>query len=303
MNISAKIISHSYGQARDIITYEITLPKVLLAEFNTHRVLSRNFSSSRAIPTEKVVMGDYFEPLFYGKNQPGMVAYNELISDIGEAELLWKTAVDYNRKVSLELHHLGLHKQWSNRCNDWHAMAKGVVTGTDWDNFFALRDHEDAQPEIRELARVMKAELTASVPYLIGAGEWHLPYIDRVRHAETGELLYFVASEPSGHAAFYCLSDAIRISISCCAQVSYRKSDDSLEKANRIYDMLNIGSLDKPSHLSPLEHQATPIFSSCGLTNQPFASNTWEPGITHVTRSGKLMSGNFSEFIQYRQLI
>lgn len=298
MKISAKIIAHSRGPVNDISTFEIVLPKVLLAEFNTHRMLSRNFSSSRAIPTKDASAGDYFEPLVYGKNQPGMVASNEQIYEAAAASDLWRVGVENCRQLATELSGLGLHKQWANRPNDWHTMAKGVVTATDWDNFFYLRDHPDAQPEIRALASLMQIELSNSVPMQIYYGEWHLPYISR-KISHKNKLKYYTVND--GITTDLSLEDATKVSISSCAQVSYRKTDDTLEKANRVYDMLNIGSKDKPAHLSPLEHQATPIITSRTF-NCPDLPQSWQPGITHVKRNGALMSGNFSGFIQYRQL-
>ena len=96
------------------------------------------------------------------------------------------------------------------------------------------------------------------------------------------------------------LETAKMISVSCCAQVSYRKLDDSIEKARKIFDMLNIGSNVKPAHASPLEHQGTPmnVFES-----MPFFPSTWEEGITHVRRDGSLWSGNLRGWVQLRQLI
>ena len=50
---------------------------------------------------------------------------------------------------------------------------------------------------------------------------------------------------------------AIKISASCCAQVSYRTLDTSIEKAIKIYNRL---VESKPMHASPFEHQARPIY-------------------------------------------
>ncbi len=55
------------------------------------------------------------------------------------------------------------------------------------------------------------------------------------------------------------LSEAIKISASLCAQVSYRKADESLDKAIKIHDRL-VKSI--PVHASPFEHQATPTKSN-----------------------------------------
>ena len=101
------------------------------------------------------------------------------------------------------------------------------------------------------------------------------------------------------------LETAKMISVSCCAQVSYRKLDDSIEKAKKIYSMLNISSTDKPSHASPCEHQATPMLKSSyeDYTNLSHLHESWEDGITHVRKNGSLWSGNLQGWIQERQLI
>ena len=58
-----------------LYTWILTYPRMILAEFKTHRTLSRNTSSSRAIPSRKQperVMGDPFVPVYIGANQRGM---------------------------------------------------------------------------------------------------------------------------------------------------------------------------------------------------------------------------------------
>jgi len=298
MKISAKIITHSISPDNvELITYEIVLPKVLLAEFNTHRMLSKNLSSSRAIPTKAFIEVDSFEPLYYGKNQAGMVAADERLvdEDLQHAQQTWKFAIDECKNASSYLATLGLHKQWANRPNDWHTMARGIASGTEWDNFFYLRNHDDAQPEIHELARLMLEAKNASTPFMLHPGEWHLPYIELFKYKETKELGYF--TDKDGAPNILTLEDAKKISVSCCAQVSYRKQDDSLEKAERVYAMLNIGSTTKPNHSSPLEHLATPMRLLRGKTG------AWEDGVTHMDRRGILWSANFQGWVQYRKLI
>ena len=100
------------------------------------------------------------------------------------------------------------------------------------------------------------------------------------------------------------LETAKKISASCCAQVSYRKLDTSIEKALEIYDKLFSGA--KP-HLSPVEHQATPLDETCDVyglwKNQINYPKSWERGVTHVDRDGNLWSGNFKGWIQQRQVM
>ena len=108
----------------------------------------------------------------------------------------------------------------------------------------------------------------------------------------TGELQYFDSDFNR-----ISLQDAKFVSSSCCAQVSYRKSDDTLEKARKIYAQL-IES--EPAHASPVEHQATPmdVESMCR-----FEPETWEPGVTHVSANSDLWSGNLRGWIQHRKLV
>ena len=287
MNITAEIVADSINtRGERITTFEIQLPKVLLAELNTHRMVSKNFSSSRAIPTAACnAVENTFVPLYWGKNQPGMVAKEESIAEVHYAASLWKNLVKMCKETSTKLTELGLHKQWSNRCNDWHTMAKGVCTATEWRNFFLLRFHADAQPEIAELAKLMRYCMDTSEPMLLNYNEWHLPYIKTSKNSK-GVMIY--STDTDGELS---LEDAKIISASCCAQVSYRKNDTSLEKAKNIFEMLNIGKADKIPHFSPLEHQATPMPDIPGFIT----------GVTHMDKHAKFWSGNFCGWIQYRQ--
>jgi thymidylate synthase ThyX len=80
--ISAKVIAHSKSEAgKEIISLQLRYPKFIHGEFLTHRVFSRNSSSSRAIPFEKFLKDieeDMAMPVHWGKNQPGMQAKEEL---------------------------------------------------------------------------------------------------------------------------------------------------------------------------------------------------------------------------------
>lgn len=286
--IGSSIIADSVScTGKRITTFEIELPKVLLAEFNTHRMISKNFSSSRAIPNASAVQVESFEPVFWGKNQSGMVAKDEEIQEKQYARAIWLSHIDVCKEVSKKLADIGLHKQWANRPNDWHTMARGVATATEWQNFFNLRAHSDAQPEIAVLAKSMHEAMMFSKPMLLNPNEWHLPYIERT-HDSKGMMRY--STESDGEID---LETAKIISASCCAQVSYRKADTSLEKALRVYSMLNINTPDTIPHFSPLEHQATPMSEIAGFT----------AGVTHMDKRAKFWSGNFQGWIQYRQLV
>jgi hypothetical protein len=276
--ISAKIIADSiYGSSR-LTTFELEYPRFVHSEFLTHRMLSKNCASSRAIPISKMIeqiKDNPAMPVWWGKNQSGMQAKEEL-SGVREVQLEWLYARLDAIKAIEKLEELGLHKQISNRISEPWMRMKTVVSGTEWTNLLWLRDHADAQPEFAELAKCVREEFNQSTPKELKVGEWHLPYVDY----EKNEDLYDVET-------------ALKVSASCCAQVSYRKNDDSVEKAIQIYDRL-VGM--EPKHSSPFEHQGTPI-------DKYSPGDKWAPGVTHITRDGNLWSGNFKGWIQHRQLI
>ncbi|HMI94653.1 MAG TPA: FAD-dependent thymidylate synthase, partial [Polyangiales bacterium] len=156
---------------------QVTFPRIVLAEVNTHRALSRNSASSRAIPVERMlrrVEDDPFIPIHWGKNQKGMQADEFLdATDQIAAEEEWLRARDAAVESVRELLALGLHKQIANRLLEpwlWHTA---IISATDWSNFFALRCHKDAQPEIQQAALMMRAARNASTPVRKYLGEWH----------------------------------------------------------------------------------------------------------------------------------
>ena len=143
-----------------ITTFVLTYQRFIHAELLTHRVFSRNSASSRAIPTAKyieMVESNPSMPMEWGKNRPGMQS-TELLSseDEAAAKQIWLDAAKDAVKNARRLAELKAHKQVANRLLEPFLYITTVLTGTEWDNFFALRVHEDAQPEIRELATRMK---------------------------------------------------------------------------------------------------------------------------------------------------
>lgn len=295
MKITAKIIQQSISKYTGtvITTYELEYPRYIHSEFMTHRQFSRNAASSRAIPIDKMheqIMEHDVSFVHWGKNQPGMQSKEELTGiALRGVKDLWISARDKAIRYAKAMAETGAHKQLVNRVTEPYMMMKVVMTTTKKANWKWLRKHSDAQPEIQELAKVMDEADNLSIPLELHDGEWHVPYVNRVVDFNTGKLCYFINdTEVSAEIA-------IKVSASCCAQVSYRKSDDSIHKAVQIYDRL-INS--EPVHASPIEHQATPI-------NHERARAAWDtvPGITHLDRHGTLHSGNFHNWIQYRQLV
>ena len=311
--IKAKVIADSISThtGQRITTYELEYPRFIHAELMSHRKFSRNSASSRAIPINKMI--ELIEqspamPIHWGKNQSGMQAKTEVEDSIKQVAMqIWLQARDDAIRHARRLAGYGLHKQVANRILEPFQMMKVVVTATSFDNWFNLRLHPDAQPEIHELAKVMYEALALSEPMELSHGEWHLPYIERERE-EQGGIKYFVynqdedpTSEAYGHQYYVplTLEQAQKISCSCCAQVSYRKSDNSIEKAIAIYDKLVNSS---PVHASAFEHCATPateVYFEYGMVD----FSTLEKGVTHVNTNLEACSGNFTNWIQYRQHI
>ena len=269
MGYSARVIADSVSNANyRLTTMEVCFPRMVLAEFNTHRVFSRNSASSRAIPIQKQIdriKEEPFMPSYWGANQAGMQAEQELEGKARDnAKREWLSARDDAVRHVENMLELGLHKQLANRVLEpfmWHTV---IVTATEWSNFFALRANEMAQPEIREVAELMKKAYEASQPKVVNNDDWHLPLIQPEEYDGT-----FERSD-----------DARKISAARCARVSYLTHDGKrdLEADITLYERLTSGG-----HMSPLEHVARP------LSKEELVEGKWR--------------GNFKGWIQLRKLV
>jgi hypothetical protein len=252
-----------------LTTFELTFPRFILAEFNTHRILSKNSASSRAIPTEKIIDRVCREPFIPEFNQrvTGMGVGDPLTEEEqAEARSLWLTARDESVVIAEKLLHVD--KSRVNRLLEpfmWHTV---ICTGTEWDNFFALRAHKDAQPEFRIVAEMMKAFHDTGEPVERWKGEWHLPLVedDEIDHDNLGFWL--------------------GVSAGRCARVSYDRHNDS-EDPQKSWDRAD--GLLGAGHMSPFEHQGTPMVGAEGYKLFRQDRYAW--------------SGNFFGWSQYRKFI
>lgn len=305
-NITAKIVVDSISESgKRITTFELEYNRYIHCELLTHRMLSKNCSSSRAIPIEKML--GYIEnnmavPVYLGRNKSGMQAVEE-IEDKEPALRFWKNSFTGVKSTVNLLTKLGLHKQIANRLTEPYQMMKVVVTATEWDNFFNLRIDKDAQPELVMLADKMFNAMQDSSPKTLKAGQWHLPYVDSIEYVESdggyGEYENNQWYHIEGNGIT--LDDAIKISVASCAAVSYRTENMTLAKADKIFDMLiNAENL----HSSPFEHVAMPMrFPEMkDIAMKKFVSG-WDEGVTHMRRDGNMCSGNFTGWIQCRHLL
>lgn len=324
-NIKATVVADSITvDGHRITTIEAEYPRFILAEVNTHSAIEKNSSSSRAIPIFKMIEqieANMATPLYWGLTQAGMQAGDELSGDsLLMAKSYWRSASRRAIRHASNLHGIGLHKQTANRLLEPFQMMKTVMTATDWDNFFNLRIHPDAQPEFCLLAYKIYKAIQASKPALLRAGEWHLPYVEIVQGLHVKDTYYHVwnvdntGTETDGYKYEQplTLEQAQKISASCCAQTSYRKSDTSFNKASKIFDMLVYADV---LHASPFGHLATPVektkrvydfteaYKLKECVNMPEAPSTWQKGITHMTREGVFGSGNLRGWVSYRHLL
>lgn len=317
--ISAKVIlaSRNMATGKVLTTMLLRYPRWIHAEARTHRklriheegglpdyiatpslmedpALSRNASSSRAIPVEKLiadVISDPAVPLVWGRNQPGMQAgesHDAKVSHYGMSltpESAWLHSMQQAIAMARAFAQAGYHKQIVNRLLEPFSHINVLVSATEWNNFFALRDHKDAEPHIQLLAKEMKRAMQESQIDDIAPGDWHLPFVgvtnlpDFTRTAEimNGRLHVEVPWE-------------IKASVARCARTSYRTHDGrtpSPDEDSVLYDRL-VGS--EPLHASPAEHVA----------QADFAHYT---GGGASIYSAEELHANFEGFCQFRKML
>ena len=280
-----------------LTTFQLRYWRPIHSELMTHRVFSRNAGSSRARPSLAIaeqVINDPWGPLQWGSNKPGMQAGEELQGmDRNFAIGTWKDAAyaaGHRAKTMLEYN---VHKQVVNRILEPFTYIDVVLTATDFANWFALRNHPDAQPEIQDLARKMRAAMDASTPKLLKPGEWHLPYITEEDWGAAERFLQQGRVTGGKVTRKDVLQLVLRISVARCARVSYKAFDGNvapIEKDLGLYQQLLVS---EPLHASPAEHQATPdVLEEVYITDQPEVR--WRRPYLH---------GNFRGWIQYRKTL
>jgi hypothetical protein len=268
---AAKILADSVPRSSKyhtrLTTMEATFPRFILAEFNTHRMLSRNSASSRAIPVHKriaQVWSNPFVPESFGVNKGGMQANAALGGwKATVARFLWILGSKLCCILAWCMSKLDVHKQHANRIIELWAWHTVVVSATEWENFFAQRTHKAAQPEMQIIAKLMRKALDESTPRAIRPGDWHLPYL----------------TDDEDDALCDRWETAVKISVVRCAAVSYERqyADRSIEQCVKRHD-----EMKNQAHWSPFEHVA-----QVGVTLNEFNGNFRAPWIQYR----KLFSG------------
>lgn len=272
-------------------TFQLRYWRGIHAELMTHRVFSRNAGSSRARPSAaiiKQVREDPWGPLEFGLNQKGMqAAENNDLALIAKSEDRWRWAALKAADAAQGLHELGLHKQVVNRVLEPFTFIDVVLTSTDLNNWFGLRNHKDADPSIRDLAAHMLEEYQKAHFTLLKPGMWHMPYIrpedvkNVVNRITCGGVLRKLPTDAEVNEYL------LKISTARCARTSYKAFDglpSSMDDDIALFEKLVVA---QPLHASPAEHQATPdewLGSREGWANDE-------------------LHGNFRGWVQHRKLI
>lgn len=303
-NITAEVICDSISSinGKRITTFQLEYPRLIHSELKTHRMLSTNSASSRAIPFDKMIENLNGIPVRFGAANKGMqdngeeyskeMWYTDWYDDgdgyLGTPQDAWVGAKSLMVGMAELFYEAGYAKQIYNRLLEPFQMMKTIVTATELQNFFWLRDDEAADPTIQELARCMWAAMEQNEPIVLEPGQWHLPFVLCFENS------YYIFDE-NAFPVYLSLEDAIIVSCARCAAVSFRNVDYDLAKCKQVYDrLINGGKV----HGSALEHCATPM-------EEPTQSDKylWQDGMTHMDKGGNMWSGNFQGWLQYRQLI
>lgn len=274
-----------------VTTFEVRFVRFVLAEFNTHRVFSRNSASSRAIPFLKQVERVSAEPampLVWASEQKGMSGGDE-IEDTSEAELIWLAAREAAVEWASRLAEQGVHKSICNRLIEpfmWHTV---VVTASSYENFFGLRCDPGAQPEIRIAAEQMRGLFNQSRPTEVDVGEWHLPYVGEEERRQIEEWM----DQAGIHASKKKM--LVKMSSARCAAVSYLRHADwrSVEQDLGLYNKL---SSARPMHDSPMEHPCTPSPANVHLVNVQSQFAAEKAKVLRLPRYGNLIGWHQHRF-------
>jgi thymidylate synthase ThyX len=240
MSHEVSIVADSVGSnGVRLTTFKLKYPRMIHSEFMTHRAISRNASSTRAIPVAKMiewVERDPAMPVFWGANQSGMQATKELPDwDIRKCQYAWLNAKDEAVYFARRMMEVGTHKQLASRLLEPFAHINVVATATNWDNFFALRCSKYAMPEIQVLAVKMARAYRDSTPEYVESEEWHLPFVTEDEFNDDW------------------IADQLKYSVARCARVSFETFDG--KAPDREADIALHDRLRDNGHWSPFEHQ------------------------------------------------
>lgn len=307
--IKAEVIADSVSpQGKRLTTFKLRYMRFIHAELMTHRMLSKNASGSRAVPTAKLIEEASDEnlrasPIFWGKNQKGMQAAEELAGDeLATVQEVWEAAALHACQFAHLMNTAGAHKQIVNRILEPFTHINVVATSSEAGlmNFFGLRLHKDAQPEIRALAEAMWRARGESTPEELLPGEWHLPFASS--HHDAAAAMAFAKETAENPEHWFgrrveAQEALLWTSTARCARVSFESfvtlKPSTIEEDVKLFlDLLG----KSPVHASPAEHQATPdeVETISVHDRRPALPFVWKNPSQH---------GNLDGWRQHRKMI
>jgi len=352
--IKAEIVGHSLSpQGDELVSVLATFPRIVLAEVNTHRMLSKNTSSSRAIPFEKMlnsIKQNPFIPIAFQKEHKGMQG-NEYITDMLDLRVAnreWKDAMNYAILSAQRVTDAGITKQLANRLLEPFMWTTMLITGSKegWENFFRLRcpqyqipalenkvykSKKDVRKDIRfanslsdvewlqlnkgqaeihmmALAEAIWDAKNESTPKQLKAGEWHIPFEDKVSKADIWDKIPETMT-------FRGIPSKVKISTAMGARTSYTIVGEekviNLETLIGLHDRL---ISQQPPHSSPFEHCARAMddeeFYTFYKGHVQASDNTIDRAYNHLIvadteeqEKGYGWCYNLKGFIPYRYLV
>lgn len=285
--VLADSISPDHKRLRTVLA---TYPRFIHSEIMTHRDRARNAASSRAIPWKRnrkklphesdgeyaanmaeggfsalhekcmkyMILTDPVVPIKWGLEQGGMQTVGEADEFVAaEAKKIWLEARDQMIDAAEKLASLGIHKSLCNRLTEPWMWITVVMSATEWNNFFRLRCHPDAEIHFQKIAGMIREELNKSKPVELKYGEWHTPFVDDEEAQQIAESGYELGEEFGKNPQL-----AVNyISAGRCARVSYLTHDGIRDWSEDI--KLAKKLIERPDdviHASPLEHVAKATF-------------------------------------------
>ena len=285
-NIKVEIVADSINSQGDRLTSMVlTYPRIIHAEMMTHRMFSRNASSSRAVPIQKMieaVKNNTFCPFKFQKAHKGMQGSEYFTGqDKEDCIKLWLESAELALQQAEKMKEKGITKQIINRILEPYQYYTVLITGSKegWDNFFELRN-----PVYETEIGVFKSKRDALISYAEGGVMANLPTTDlewlqinkgqaEIHIMDLSEKIYDAIQESTPkqleenqwHIPFrdkinelypnLTLEDKIKVSVGMAANTSYTVVGDgsiiTLEKATRIHNKCK-----DLSHSSVFEHCA-----------------------------------------------
>lgn len=256
----AKVLADSVSpDGVRLTTLEVEYPHAIHKDMMTHRMFSRNFQSFRACPPEKVIeriLADPFTPDAFRKREKGMGEGDSRFDQL-RAVSAWNGHIEHSIETARKMIAMDLAKAQVNFVLQDLTSIRGIITATEWDNFWDLRMALDpetgrpmARPEVYKIAAMMNKAYLLSQPKLIGYDQWHVPLTDVNDNW---------CEDCAPENCFGCEGDwdkLKKLSTGRCARVSYLTHDGtrSYQKDIELHD-----SLKADKHMSPFEHVARPI--------------------------------------------